>query len=416
MNNSKGQSQQSILDNKKTLQQYGTVTLCYWLFTITDGALRMLVVLHFYNLGYNPLEIAFLFLFYEAFGVVTNLLGGYAGARFGLNRLMNAGLLLQTLALAMLLVPDTMLSVVWVMAAQALSGIAKDLNKMSAKSTIKSLVPTGADTTLFKWIALLTGSKNTLKGVGFFVGAALLSLVGFRSAVLVMILLVVFGLIISLVFLDIGHGKASKKPKFNQIFSRSEQINWLSAARLFLFSSRDVWFVVGLPVYFASTLQWSHWKTGAFMATWIVLYGGMQALAPKIVNGKKTNSTDGGTATKWVLILFTVTCLVAAAHAASLPAYLGIIPGLFLFGAVFAVNSSLHSFLVVHYAENSATSLDVGFYYMANAAGRLLGTLLSGLLTLQSSLIGCLLGACVLLSLSSLCSYKLPRNTQNSAG
>ena len=416
MNNSEGQSQQSIFDNKRTIRQYGTVTLCYWLFTITDGALRMLVVLHFYILGYNPLEIAFLFLFYEAFGVVTNLLGGYAGARFGLNRLMNTGLLLQALALAMLLVPDTMLSVVWVMAAQALSGVAKDLNKMSAKSTIKSLVPTGADATLFKWIALLTGSKNTLKGVGFFVGAALLSLVGFRSAVLFMIVLVVFGLIISLVFLEIGHGKASKKPKFNQILSRSEQINWLSAARLFLLSSRDVWFVVGLPVYFASTLQWSHWKTGAFMATWIVLYGGVQALAPKIVNGKKANSTDGRTATKWVLILFTVTGLVAAAHAASIPAYLGIIPGLFLFGAVFAVNSSLHSFLVVHYAENSATSLDVGFYYMANAAGRLLGTLLSGLLTLQGSLIGCLLGACVLLSLSSFCSLKLPRITQNSAG
>lgn len=404
------------MNKQHSLRQYGSVTLCYWLFTITDGALRMLVVLHFYNLGYNPLEIAFLFLLYEAFGVVTNLLGGYAGARFGLNRLMNAGLLLQVVALAMLTVPDNMLSVVWVMAAQALSGIAKDLNKMSAKSSMKSLVPADADSTLFRWIALLTGSKNTLKGVGFFVGAVLLSLVGFRNAILVMIALVVFGLLVSLVFLESGQGKASTKPKFNQLFSRSEQINWLSAARLFLFSSRDVWFVVGLPVYFASTLQWSHWKTGAFMATWIILYGGVQVLAPKIVHGKQANSSDGSAATKWVLKLFIVTGLVAVAHAVSIPAYLGIIPGLFLFGAVFAVNSSLHSFLVVHYAESNATSMDVGFYYMANAAGRLLGTLLSGLLTLQGSLIGCLLGACVLLSLSLLCSLKLPRKGQHISG
>lgn len=400
---------------KKALRQYGTVTASYWLFTITDGALRMLVVLHFYNLGYNPLQIAFLFLFYEAFGVVTNLFGGYIGARTGLNRLMNAGLLLQIVALSMLTVHESLLGVVWVMAAQALSGIAKDLNKMSAKSAIKSLVPDNAQSTLFKWVALLTGSKNTLKGVGFFVGAALLSAVGFRYAIFALIGLVVVALLISLLFLENQLGKSSAKPKFSQVFSRTAQINWLSAARLFLFASRDVWFVVGLPVYFASTLQWSHWKTGAFMAVWIILYGGVQALAPRVVGRGNIKNTNGRSATFWVALLLIVTGALAAAHWADVPAGISLIPGLFLFGAVFAVNSSLHSYLIVSYAERQSTSLDVGFYYMANASGRLLGTLLSGLLTLQASLLGCLLGACVLLLFSLVFSLKLPRQSGQSA-
>lgn len=400
---------ESAIGDKRALRQYGTVTASYWLFTITDGALRMLVVLHFYNLGYNPLQIAFLFLFYEAFGVVTNLFGGYLGGRVGLNRLMNAGLLLQVVALGMLTVPESMLSVTWVMTAQALSGIAKDLNKMSAKSAIKSLLPDNAESTLFKWVALLTGSKNTLKGAGFFVGAVLLSVVGFRYSILALIALVIIALLVSLIFLETTLGKSPAKPKFSQMFSRSQEINWLSAARLFLFSSRDVWFVVGLPVYFASTLQWSHWKTGAFMAVWIILYGGVQAIAPHIVSRGDASKTDGRSAIFWVTLLLIVTGALAVASWASVPAAFGLIPGLFLFGAVFAVNSSLHSYLIVRYAERQSTAMDVGFYYMANATGRLLGTLLSGLLTLTGSLPACLAGACALLLLSLICSLKLPK-------
>lgn len=372
----------------------------------------MLVVLHFYNLGYNPLEIAFLFLFYEAFGLFTNLLGGYVGARVGLNRLMNAGLVLQVVALGMLTVPESMLGVYWVMGAQALSGIAKDLNKMSAKSAIKSLIPDNAESKLFKWVAVLTGSKNTLKGVGFFVGAALLSALGFQKAIIALILIILLALIISFVFLETELGKSKTKPKFKHIFSRNSQINWLSAARLFLFASRDVWFVVGLPIYFASTLNWSHWETGAFMAVWVILYGGVQAIAPQIVSRGGKNEIDGQSATKWVALLLVVTALLALANGASIPAQYSLIPGLFVFGAVFAVNSSLHSFLIIHYAERNNTSIDVGFYYMANAAGRLLGTLLSGYLALKSSLLGCLIGASVLLTLSLVFSLKLPRKSE----
>src|SRR5690606_9320458 len=152
------------------------ITANYWAFTLTDGALRMLVVLHFHGLGYSPLDIALLFLFYEFFGVVTNLVGGWLGAQLGLNRTMNIGLGLQIVALAMLLVPPAWVAVPWVMAAQALSGIAKVLNKMSAKSSVKLLVAEEAQGTLYNWVAILTGSKNALKGVGFFLGGALLAL------------------------------------------------------------------------------------------------------------------------------------------------------------------------------------------------------------------------------------------------
>ena len=124
------------MNSNLAIRQYAIVTGNYWAFTLTDGALRMLVVLHFHQLGYSPLQIAALFLFYEIFGVITNLFGGYLGARIGLNRTMNIGLALQVIALVMLAVPTQLLSIPLVMSAQALSGIAKDLNKMSAKSSI----------------------------------------------------------------------------------------------------------------------------------------------------------------------------------------------------------------------------------------------------------------------------------------
>ena len=197
------------------LRQYLIVTGNYWAFTLTDGALRMLVVLHFYQLGYQPLEIALLFLFYEFFGVVTNLFGGWLGARIGLNRTMNIGLGMQVVALGLLLVPTAMLTVPWVMLAQALSGIAKDLNKMSAKSSVKQLVPANAEGSLYQWIAILTGSKNALKGAGFFLGGALLSLLDFHGAVLSMAVTLALVWCLSLVLLKEDLGKAKSKPKFS---------------------------------------------------------------------------------------------------------------------------------------------------------------------------------------------------------
>ncbi|WP_277253150.1 organoarsenical effux MFS transporter ArsJ, partial [Neptunomonas phycophila] len=255
------------------IRQYLVVTGNYWAFTLTDGALRMLVVLHFHSLGYSPLDIALLFLFYEVFGVITNLVGGWIGAHMGLNRTMNIGLALQVAALAMLLVPSSWLTVMWVMAAQALSGIAKDLNKMSAKSSIKLLVPPEAEGKLYYWVALLTGSKNTLKGIGFFLGGFLLSVLGFSGAVASMAGALAIVWILSILLLKRDLGKAKNKPKFRDIFSKSPAINILSAARMFLFGARDVWFVVALPVFLSQTLDWNHSQTGGFLALWVIGYG-----------------------------------------------------------------------------------------------------------------------------------------------
>ena len=257
-----------------SVKQYLIITGNYWCFTLTDGALRMLVVLHFHQLGYSPLEIAMLFLFYEFFGVVTNLVGGYLGAKLGLNRTMNIGLAMQVIALMMLTVPTGLLpsaiaGIPWVMAAQALSGIAKDLNKMSAKSAIKTLIPSDAQGTLYQWVALLTGSKNALKGIGFFLGGLLLTLLGYQGALIAMAVALAIVWIFSLLSLKQELGKSKAKPKFKDLLSKSREINLLSAARLCLFASRDVWFVVALPVYLAVTLEWTDWEVGAFMALWL---------------------------------------------------------------------------------------------------------------------------------------------------
>lgn len=262
------------------IKQYLIITGNYWAFTLTDGALRMLVVLYFHQLGYSPLNIAMLFLFYEIFGVITNLVGGWLGARFGLNKTMNIGLGLQIVSLAMLMVPADALTVVYVMAAQALSGIAKDLNKMSAKSAIKLLVPKDAQGQLYKWVAILTGSKNALKGVGFFLGGVLLTLLEFHGAILTMICMLTAVWLFSLFALKEDLGKAKNKAKFSELFSKSKAINVLSAARLFLFGARDVWFVVALPVFLAATFGWDHWWVGGFMASWVIGYGIVQSFAP----------------------------------------------------------------------------------------------------------------------------------------
>ncbi len=395
------------------IRQYMVVTGNYWAFTLTDGALRMLVVLHFHGLGYSPLEIAMLFLFYEVFGVVTNLIGGWLGARLGLNKTMNIGLFLQVLALAMLLVPSALLTVPWVMGAQAVSGIAKDLNKMSAKSSIKLLVPANAEGQLYKWIAILTGSKNALKGAGFFLGGALLSLCGFEGAILGMASALALVWIFSLISLKKDLGKAKNKPKFTEIFSKSRAINYLSAARMFLFGSRDVWFVVALPVYLASTFGWDHWYVGGFLATWVIGYGFVQGIAPKITRTKSGQAPDGRNALGWALILGVVPVIIALSLTYNWHAEAMLIAGLLIFGALFAVNSSLHSFLIVSYAGEDGVSLDVGFYYMANAMGRLIGTILSGWLFQDYGLAVCLWVSAAFIAITALISVKLPRHKAN---
>ena len=399
----------------KSVRQYMLVTFNYWNFTITDGALRMLVVLYFYDLGYSSLEIASLFLFYEFFGVVTNLIGGWLGARLGLNKTMNIGLGMQVFALGMLALPSAMLTIPWVMAAQALSGIAKDLNKMSAKSSIKTLVPDEQQGALYKWIAILTGSKNALKGAGFFIGGLLLSTIGFQYAVLTMAAVLTLVFTGSVVSLEADMGKAKTKPKFKQIFSKSESINILSAARMFLFGARDVWFVIALPIYLGSVFGWDHSWVGGFLAAWTIAYGFVQGIAPQITGKAQGKVPDGHAALLWAGALALVTAGIAYAVQIAWQPELVIIGGLMVFGAIFAVNSSLHSYLIVSYAKGDGVSLDVGFYYMANAMGRLIGTILSGLVFQMGGLSACLWVSFAFLAITTVISLRLPKVPQTSA-
>ena len=398
------------------VKQYLVITGNYWAFTLTDGALRMLVVLYFHQLGYSPLNIAMLFLFYEVFGVITNLIGGWLGARLGLNKTMNIGLFIQIIALAMLAVPSEYLTIVYVMLAQALSGIAKDLNKMSAKSAIKLLVPKSggsSESKLYQWVAILTGSKNTLKGVGFFLGGVLLSVFAFKGAILIMVTLLIVVWLLSLCLLKEDLGKAKHKPKFNDIFSKSAAINRLSAARLFLFGARDVWFVVALPVYLGATFNWDHWWVSGFMALWVIGYGIVQSFAPyitgkKLTGGKQGNVPTGKSAFLWAAMLSLLPVAIALSLYFNFYIQAAIIIGLLLFGVVFAINSSLHSYLIVSYASKDGVSLDVGFYYMANAMGRLIGTVLSGLVYQHYGLVACLCISSLFVAIAAVISYKLP--------
>lgn len=387
------------------LRQYLIITANYWAFTLTDGALRMLVLLHFHELGYSPLEVALLFVFYELFGVISNLFGGWLAAYFGLNKTMNIGLATQLIALSMLLVPSPMLTVAWVMLAQAFSGIAKDLNKMSAKTAIKLLIPKGSQGKLYHWVTVLTGSKNSLKGLGFFLGAVLLSQLGFSGAITTLLTGLLFVFILSLLCLRKDMGKIKRKPKFTEIFSKSSVINKLAAARLFLFCSRDVWFVVALPVFLNSQLNWNHWSIGSFLASWVIAYGLIQSITPLIT--KKL----GQSASIWAFVLAFIPLAIAVAISNSTNIEFALISGLLLFGAIFAINSSLHSYLIVSHAREEGASMDVGFYYMANAMGRLLGTVLSGLLYQEAGLVACLYLSSFFIFISAVIAIKIPRQS-----
>jgi len=395
------------------LRNYLIVTGGYWAFTLTDGAIRMLVVLYFHLLGYSPFEVAMLFLFYEFFGIVTNLVGGWLGSRIGLNLTMHIGMGLQVFALAMLMVPDAWLSVAYVMLAQALSGIAKDLNKMSAKASVKALVPhDGSESRLFKWIAVLTGSKNALKGVGFFLGALLLEWFEFRGALGVLSGTLFIVLIASIILLPAGLGKSKNKSKFTQVFSKTPAINWLSAARFFLFGSRDVWFVVALPVYLYSVFEWSFMQVGMFLALWIIGYGVVQASAPKLIRQThQGKGPDGNTAKYLAFILALFPAAIALGLSTGVQSQLVLICGLMVFGVIFAINSAVHSYLIVAWSEHDKVSMNVGFYYMANAGGRLAGTVLSGWVYQTQGLIGCLIISSLFVVAAGVLSMRLPASS-----
>lgn len=393
------------------IRNYLVVTGGYWAFTITDGAIRMLVVLYFHILGYSPFEVAMLFLFYEFFGIVTNLVGGWLGARIGLNLTMHIGMGMQIIALAALTVPEAWLTVPYVMAAQALSGIAKDLNKMSAKASVKTMLQNDNNTTLFKWVAILTGSKNALKGGGFFVGAVLLEWLGFRAALSILCVFLLLVLILTVWLLPSGVGKMKSKPRFSQVFSKVAAINQLSAARFFLFGSRDVWFVVGLPVFLYEQLAWTTAEIGAFMAIWVIAYGFVQALAPRLIG----HNHNGTAARLWAFILMFLPVGIILGLNAGWPAELVLIPGLIIFGFVFAINSALHSYLILAYSDHDKVAMNVGFYYMANAGGRLTGTVLSGWAYQSHGLQACLWWSSAFILSAALLSFTLPEVSNNKA-
>lgn len=389
------------------LRHYAIVTVAYWGFTLTDGALRMLVLLHFHTLGYTPFELALLFVLYEFMGVVTNLAGGWIAARFGVKLTLTTGLSLQVLALLALsaLSPDwsKAASVAFVLGIQGVSGIAKDLSKMSAKSAIKLVVPDGAHAQLFKWVALLTGSKNALKGAGFFLGGALLAGLGFSAALWSLAGALCVVLAMTALLLPSEMGRAKTKTKFSQLLSKSPAINRLSAARVFLFGARDVWFVVGLPVFLYDVLHWRFTEIGAFLALWVIGYGAVQGIAPSMTKRSADGrSSEVRAAQYWVFALVAVTAALAVALQIGTAPLVTLIAGLALFGFVFAVNSSIHSYLILAFSETDGVSLNVGFYYMANAAGRLGGTLLSGLAYQWGGMAGCLLTAAILLIAAAL--------------
>ena len=395
------------------VRNYAIVTASYWGFTLTDGALRMLVLLHFYSLGYTPLMLSFLFLLYETAGIFANLGGGWLAARFGIPRMLMTGLALQIAGLTLLSALDphwsAALSVAWVVAAQGVSGVAKDITKTASKSAIKA-TSEGGSGQLFKWVAWFTGSKNAMKGAGFFVGGLLLETIGFKGALWLMaglLAVVLLGIAVSLPR-TLGKAKASKS--FRELFAKTRAINLMAAARIFLFGSRDVWFVVGLPVFLYSK-GWHYMEVAGFIASWTIGYGLVQAIAPSVIRRSADGlSREVPEARLWGALLTAIPIALAVtlgtAHLDRLDLVVTI--GLCVFGFAFAVISSLHSYLILAYAGSAKAAEDVGFYYAANAGGRLVGILLSGALTQAGGLAACLWGSAVMLALCLAVTFLLP--------
>ena len=413
-----------IAGRAQGLSAYAALTAAYWAFMLTDGALRMLVLLHFHMLGFSPIQLAYLFLLYEFAGMVTNLSAGWIAKRFGLQTTLYTGLIIQIVALLALTRLEVgwsvSASVLFVMCVQGASGVAKDLAKMSSKSAIKLLAPQ-TEGGLFRWVALLTGSKNSVKGLGFLIGSAMLAVWGFEAALYGMAAALAVTLGAVALFMPAGLPRAAKGARFRDVFSTSRRVNILSAARVFLFGARDVWFVVGIPIYFYSVLsdgtpdgnRAAFFQIGVFMALWIIGYGVVQGLAPRLLGARgKSDDEIARLAASWVAVLTLIPALLAAlayvAGGAPEPWLTwALVIGLLVFGVVFAVNSSVHSYLILAFTRSERVTMDVGFYYMSNAAGRLLGTLLSGLSYQSGGLALCLGVAAVMAGLSWLAARRL---------
>lgn len=400
---------------REDLRNYALGTSAYWTETLVDGATRTLVLFYFDRLGFSPLQVASLFVLYELAGVVTNLVGGWLAARLGLKVTLSMGLATQVLALLMLgFAPVSLLVVPYVMVSQAFSGIAKDLTKMSSKSAVKLVTPENDQSSLYRWVAILTGSKNALKGVGFFLGGLLLTLTGFQAALLILAAMTLVALVLTSGLMHGQLGTPDKTAKFKQMFSNNRAVNVLAAARIFLFASRDVWFVVGLPFFLYTVVGWSFWQVGTLLAVWVIGYGGVQALAPRFVRRRAGGEPDGRTAIWLALGLAVWPAAMALALDAHVNPAVAIVVGLIPFGVAFAMNSAVHSYLILAYADNDKVAMNVGFYYMANACGRLAGTVLSGLLYEWYGLTACLWASAGFIVATGLLSLLLPTEVATS--
>ncbi|MCA3573316.1 MAG: organoarsenical effux MFS transporter ArsJ [Aestuariivirga sp.] len=399
-------------------RNYAIVTAAYWGFTLTDGALRMLVLLHFFKLGYSPFVLSFLFLLYEAAGIAANVIGGWLATRFGITRMLTVGLFTQIIGFLLLsaLSPSwaAALSVAWVVVAQGICGVAKDLTKTASKSAIKvaekEARAENAEGRLFRWVAWFTGSKNAMKGLGFFLGGLLLELLGFRMALWAMAGMLALVLLAVALSLPPMLGKSKASSSARELFGKSRGVNLLAAARIFLFGARDVWFVVGVPVFLYAS-GWSFTMVGAFMALWTIFYGLIQAAAPALIRRSADGlSAEVPAARLWSALLALVPALIIAAlwGASALRPDLILVVGLAVFGAAFAVNSALHSYLILAYAGSEKAAEDVGFYYAANAAGRFTGTQLSGLLYQWGGIAACLAGSALMLCCCFAATLALP--------
>ena len=372
-------------------------SIAYVVFTLTDGGARTIVLLHAHQLGFNAIEIALMFALYELMGVATNLAGGFFGSQHGLRFTVMLSLVLQLVGFTALACTGTVFGELkdatdsvrfeafwWIASCQALNGIAKDLMKLAGKSTPKLVTGPNENSKLFKLVAYLTGMKNSMKGLGYFVGGLLLAGTGYVGALAIMGGFIAILAPFSWIYLDSDLGIAKKRPKCSQVFNKNRNVNILSGARFFLFGSRDIWFEVAAPLFLAAApLDWSDGSVGGFMAGYTIIYGQFQALTATAFKTEKLKRNPNN---RDVVILAMICAVLPAALGGLLyvirdhitATQVVLIMGVALYAIVFAANSSVHSFMIVLYSNRDKVAMDLGFYYMANAGGRLVGTVASG--------------------------------------
>ena len=379
------------------------IAIAYNLLTMSDGALRMIVLFHYASLGYSAFSLATVFAIYELCGIVVNLVGGALAQRLGALATLRVGLLLQATVLVIMAIPSTLPAVWIIMLLQGCAGIAKDLTKISAKSAITAL-HNHDSTTLFRAIAWLTGAKNTLKGVGFFIGGVLFVSIGIRGALLGLAIAVIAGALGTIGL----HNRTlnAKNRAFQSFFSTHRAVNMLSGARVFLFGARDIWLAVAFPLFLAQAPGWGFWQSGSIMAAYTIGYGMIQAVTPRLLAGR---SAPDGRFTALLALIPLIICVITGWYARSMDVAVWVmLMAVSLFSVSFALNSAVHSFLIAAYAQRDAISLNIGAYYSANALGRLCGTLLSGWCYSQWGMSGVLLAAGIAFVPAALLAIPLP--------